>query len=412
MFILFLRMILPLLRSRRPLLRLWSLALLLWRGSLTLLHLGSLALLWRSSLTLLHLGSLALLRRSRLTLLRLGSLALLLRRSRLTLLHLGSLALLLRRSRLTLLHLGRLLMRYILTLLFLLLNGRALLLRSRLPLLLFRNRLALLRLRLRLPLLLRLRSRLSLLLLRDSLPLLLWRGSLPLLLLRNLLRAHRLRCWRRHIAVCGKRPVDGHCGRASVIDVGKLSPVRARGAFVLHLRCHRRRMRFAQCLQFRRPGSHLNATGATVEAYPGFASAPPANRVLVDVMHDVVVDIVDRAVVIEVAAAPVTALVSKAHVAETVVDAAIIAYVPTPVAAIKAVPVMPEAPVTRCPESPLVGSLDPRAGYPVIAHRSEGPITRCPDIVVPRILRLVVIGQRGRRLGCVLGRLLSVSRIV
>jgi hypothetical protein len=134
--------------------------------------------------------------------------------------------------------------------------------------------------------------------------------------------------------------------------------------------------------------------------------------VFVDVSFDVDVDVVDRAVVVKVASTPITAFVPKTDIAETVVNAAIVADVPAPVAAVEAIAVMPEAPVARGPESTLVGSLDPRARNPVVAHWSKGPIAGRPDVVVAWILRLVVIGQGRRRLACVLCRLLSVARII
>jgi hypothetical protein len=134
--------------------------------------------------------------------------------------------------------------------------------------------------------------------------------------------------------------------------------------------------------------------------------------VLVHVAFDVDIEVVHRAVVVEVATTPITALVPEADVAEAVVDAAIVADVPAPVAAVKAVAVMPEAPVARGPESTLVGSLNPRPRHPVITHWSKGPIAGCPDVVVARVLRLVVVGQGRRRLRGVGVGLLPVARII
>ena len=426
MFILLLRRSLPLL---------WGcLTLLLLRGCLTLLLLWgllALLLLW-SCLTLLLLrGLLALLLlRNLLTLLLLRSLLPL--RSLLTLLLLrrNLLPLLLLRSRLMLLQLrsGLALLRLRISLpLLLLLLFRSLLplllLRSGLMLLLLRSRRALLRLRISLPLLLLLllrsllallllRSRLMLLLFRSRLALLRLRSCLPFLLLRSLLITHRLRRWDPHISVGRKWLVDCHASRASMVDVGKLGSICAGGAFILQLRRHRRRMGFAQSIQFLGSRSYLYATRSAIETDAGFASATAANGVFVDVSFDVDVDVVDRAVVVKVAATPITALVPKTDVAETVVDAAIVADVPPPVAAVEAIAVMPEAPVARSPESTLVGSLDPRARNPVVAHWSKGPIAGRPDVVVAGILRLVVIGQGRRGLACVLCRLLPVARII
>jgi hypothetical protein len=124
------------------------------------------------------------------------------------------------------------------------------------------------------------------------------------------------------------------------------------------------------------------------------------------------IEVIDRSVVVEVAATPVTAFIAEADVAEPVVDPAIVADVPAPIPAVEAVAVMPITPVAGGPECTLVRGLNPRARYPIKALGSPGPIAGCPDIVVARSWRLVVVGQGRWWLGCVLCRLLSISGIV
>jgi hypothetical protein len=113
-----------------------------------------------------------------------------------------------------------------------------------------------------------------------------------------------------------------------------------------------------------------------------------------------------------VAATPVTALIAKTYVAETVVNAAIVADMPAPIAAIKSVAVVVEAPVAGGPQRALVGSLNPRARHPEKPLRSPGPIAGRPDEVIPGSGRLIVIEQGRRRLGRVRYRLLPIARIV
>jgi hypothetical protein len=133
---------------------------------------------------------------------------------------------------------------------------------------------------------------------------------------------------------------------------------------------------------------------------------------VIDVVHHGDVDVVDGAVVVEVASAPVTALVAVANVTKAVIDAAIVADVLAPVAGVKAVGVIPESPVAGGPERALIGSLNPCAGHPEIAVGRPGPIAGSPYITVARILWLVVDEQRRRRLVGGVFRLLSVARIV
>jgi hypothetical protein len=136
------------------------------------------------------------------------------------------------------------------------------------------------------------------------------------------------------------------------------------------------------------------------------------DRAAIDVVHHRDVDVVDRAVVVEAASAPIAAIVAVAGVAEAIVDAAIVADVLAPVAGIIPVGVIPVAPVAGSPECALVGSLDPGAGHPVIAVRGPGPVAGSPDIVVAGSRRLVVVGQGRRRLDSGVFRLLSVTRII
>ena len=397
-------------------LRLWCCLTLLLRCSLALL------LLLRHLALLLHLRHLALLR------LRLRHLARLLLRCRLALLlllrhlalllrlHGGHLMLLLHRGHLMLLlrHPGRLalLLRLLhpgrLALLLLLLAPRHLML----LLLLHRGRLMLLLLHPRLLMLLLLRHPGLLLLLERPLVLCLHRLALTLLVLCVSLVA-RLDLRRHADIVIGlKGLVDGHAGRAAMVDIGKLSPVAASNVLVLELRPHGRSMLLVASRQLGGPGSDLQPTRSAVEADTDAAPVLVAHWAVIDVVYDVDVDIVVRTVVVEMAAAPVAALVAKSYIAKAVVHAAIVADVGTPVAAVKAVAVMVIAPIARGPKSALVGSLDPHAGHPVISAITPSPVAGRPEVVVAGSGRLVVFGQRRGRLIRVFNRLSAIAGIV
>jgi len=112
------------------------------------------------------------------------------------------------------------------------------------------------------------------------------------------------------------------------------------------------------------------------------------------------------------AAAPVTALVADADISKSVVDAAIVADVGSPVTAVKAIAVVVVTPVAGCPESTLIGSLNPYAGYPVVSALAPGPVAGCPEIVVAGGLGLFVVGKRRGRLIRVFDRLIAVAGIV
>ena len=198
-----------------------------------------------------------------------------------------------------------------------------------------------------------------------------------------------------------------------MVDAGKLSPISAGRLLVLHLCSHGRSMRRAHCRQFRGSRLDLNSAGAAVETDTAASPVVIADRAVVEVVVHGDVYVVDGAIVVKVPTAPVTTLIAVADVTESVVDPAIVADVLTPVAAIEPVVVMPVAPVARGPQGTLIGSLHPHARHPVVAwlrvaDLGVGPVTGRPEVAVAGSLRLVVFGQRRRRIVGGIGRLLAV----
>jgi hypothetical protein len=156
----------------------------------------------------------------------------------------------------------------------------------------------------------------------------------------------------------------------------------------------------------------MGSTRSAVVTHTGFAALIIAHGVVVDVLRPRAVHIIEGAVVVEMAAAPVAALVTVADVAKAVIDTAIVADVLAPVAGVKPVGIIPVAPVAWGPESAFVRSLHPRAGHPGIAVSTPGPVSGRPDIAVAGNRRLIVVGQGRWRLGSGVFRLLSVTRII
>jgi hypothetical protein len=136
------------------------------------------------------------------------------------------------------------------------------------------------------------------------------------------------------------------------------------------------------------------------------------NRVVIDVVHHGDIHIIHRAVVVEVAGVPVTALVPGTRVSVTVVHAAIEANVRPPVAAEESIVVVNIAPVAGRPERTLIRSLNPDARHPVVSIRGVVPVPGRPQVPITGILRLVVFRQRWRRVRSVGYRLLAVVRVV
>jgi len=248
----------------------------------------------------------------------------------------------------------------------------------------------------------------GLVLLRYSLMLL--RCSLMLLGRKGLIVRLKRGRW-LYVAIGSQRFADDGVGRTAMIDTRKLCPVGAGKVLVLDLSPHGRRMFFVQSSYLRWPGAHLYTAGSTVEAHVD-VTVVYDNRVVVDVVHHIDVDVVDRAVVIEVASTPVAALIAAADIAKAVVDTAVVANMRAPVAPIVPIAVVAETPIAGCPQGALVGSLSPDSGNPVVAGWSVGPVAGRPQVAVSWSRRLLVVWQRRRRLGSVSRRLHAVARVI
>ena len=247
----------------------------------------------------------------------------------------------------------------------------------------------------------RLRSRLALRRLRSRLPLL-------LLLYFPICRSQRW--WSLHIVIGREGCIDGHMIGTAMIRTGILSFVTGGSALILQLRLHGSSVRLMHRCKLRWPRRRTDTARATVVTHMGVVVVH--DRAVIDVVHYSDVDVVDGAVVVVVASPPIAALVAVANVAEAVINPAIIADVLAPVAGVKAVGVIPVAPVAGGPERALVGSLDPCAGHPEITVRRPGPIAGSPDIAVAGILWLVVDEQRRRRLVSGIFGLFAIARII
>src|SRR5208337_5437752 len=191
---------------------------------------------------------------------------------------------------------------------------------------------------------------------------------------------------RRDVGVSVQRACFRCRGRPGVVRRRILPALCAVVLLVLHLRAHARCGGLAVGITFRRARLRLNAirpatiAGATAVVVAALVVVDSdvfvdANigAVAVHVVHCALVDVVVDAVIEEVAAIPVAALITESDVAEAVVDAAIPADVHAPVAGVPQVTAAIEAPITGSPEAAGIRRLDPHAGHPVIAIRAPGP---------------------------------------
>src|SRR5271165_1414947 len=105
------------------------------------------------------------------------------------------------------------------------------------------------------------------------------------------------------------------------------------------------------------------------------------NRGVVNIVNVGDIDIVHRAVVIELAVVPAATLVTSAKVAKTVIDSTIEPDCWPPIARVESERDTVPAPIGRRPEESHLRGEHPRARYPVVIFGVgiPGPVTRRPD---------------------------------
>lgn len=171
----------------------------------------------------------------------------------------------------------------------------------------------------------------------------------------TLIRLNRLRC--------------GKHRRPALVRRGKLRAVLRCILSQFHLRPHRRCVGSAVRRYFSPRWTHIHSVRPAVIAHP------VVDHRLIDDGHIAfihigdmhVANVIDRAVVGKVIAAPVAALVTDAHIAKAIVDAAIKADIATPVSMMEAVAPSAVIPVSGRPERSLIGWLRPCTWHPVVA---------------------------------------------
>ena len=196
----------------------------------------------------------------------------------------------------------------------------------------------------------------------------------------------------------GKLAWLGGCShrRAPVVHRRQERVVGAGSVYMLGLQCRGRAVLLVGRCFFRRRWPCGDSTSSAVIADvverrvvdDGFA----VNIVNVRDIH-----VACRAVIVERSAVPISALITETAIAEAVVDAAVKADTPAPIAFIPGVGVVTPAPVTRRPEQTLFGSLHPRAWNPEVAFVSIRPIAGRPQITVGGAHGLGIYRESRRR---------------
>ena len=197
-------------------------------------------------------------------------------------------------------------------------------------------------------------------------------------------------------------------GWTPVIDGGELLAVLCCRLLMLQLRGHGRNALLTQCSVFRRQrlASDASRPVVTGAVHRGVGDAAVIH---VNVGY---VDIVDGAVIVETISAPIPALIADAAVAESVVNAAVVAHILAPEAVVELIQAGGESPISRSPQEAHLRWHRPYAGHPEVALRSVAPISGRPQIAVAGDWRLRIFRQWWRGLLCLKHRLAVAGILV
>jgi hypothetical protein len=115
-------------------------------------------------------------------------------------------------------------------------------------------------------------------------------------------------------------------------------------------------------------------------------------------VDDVFIHMHDCGVIGKGVAAPLAASKADASIAEAIVDAAVVADVAAPIAAMEGVVTIRPVPVVGRPQRAFIGSRNPGAGHPVVVSIviGVGPIAGRPHQVGLRADRLHIDGHLRR----------------
>src|SRR6478672_7711006 len=138
----------------------------------------------------------------------------------------------------------------------------------------------------------------------------------------------------------------GRNGRLAVVDGCEERAIRTGGLHVLCLRGGRRDVLLVRPGFFLRGRSRDSPARATVEADTSYSHIVDDGFV-VDVGDVHTTEIVHGRVVAKDAVSPVAALVAGAHIAETVIDAAVVSNMRPPVSGVPSIKTVPPAPIPR-----------------------------------------------------------------
>src|ERR1700728_2448568 len=178
----------------------------------------------------------------------------------------------------------------------------------------------------------------------------------------------------------------------------ELIAITPRGSLLTHLRRSCRNVLVAIRSHFSGRRTCSKSATAAVVAH-AIHIAIVHHRSVVHVVNARAVNVVHRAVVKEMTAVPVAALIAEAAITEAVVNAAVTADVWSPETGVPEISSAAPAPITGSPQKSDTWRKDPGAGHPVVAVNAVSPVAGSKNVAVTGANWLCVNRQNGWRDG-------------
>jgi len=135
-------------------------------------------------------------------------------------------------------------------------------------------------------------------------------------------------------------------------------------------------------LTYCRPGTH---SAWSIIAWATIRIVPADKRMIVVCVSDnSPVDIHNSRIILEVVVSPPAAIKARTAISVTIVYAAVISDIPSPITMMKAIIATTVTPIARSPEIPVFRWLHPLTRYPVKIISVIGPISGCPKVTIIR----------------------------
>lgn len=205
-------------------------------------------------------------------------------------------------------------------------------------------------------------------------------------------RTPRRRCAR----MINSRPRYRRLKRPSMIDRSKLVPVMHSRLLMLLLLGRTLDMPVPHRRLLTRIGTITNPARAAIITHTIHRYIPDNGSIDIHIADNGSIDTRNSRIIPEMSAIPLPSIITTTTITTTIIDAAIVSYMRSPISGVPPIQSADKTPVTRRPIKSCLRWLLPITRHPIITLVSISPVTRYPDKAIYRAGWLL-INRYGRR---------------